>query len=496
MLNLAFSSINRTSADSWEIDLENAVERGTDNYRAHYLVPMTALLNPERFRLVSLAAALEQDYPFVYSIELVSNYINWLTTTDTIEDFLIPYVPDSVVKAARAGRAVIMIFYGTEAQKLSFTNHPSGKALSVYDVVLDFVVRRRLPRKALWFFSGNLKGGEELSAWKAARLGSASATMPYEVRITELYLYMSQSMRRTVERGKQFSAQIRWSFGGTPGLHRSLFAFQPLNRPIESIYAGQASPAIADRKPTKLFHCMNRAVKAHRRLIVCHLQRLGLIERSLVSFNDPEPSSTVFEDASLQQAWETVQTKLPMTVDRDPTALWEDYYGNSIALSFTPEAWPYLETALSIVTESNYTSNSDVLVLSEKTWKVIASGHPFILVGEAGTLAEVRKFGFKTFSPFIDESYDTIPDKDDRMERIVASIRAVGALSSEELATLRRNLEPIVLHNLRHFPTVRSLIEQDFEDIEAQLNQGRAFSLSRFPLWSRLASMFTRSPSA
>mgnify|MGYP003112717583 CR=1 FL=1 len=47
---------------------------------------------------------------------------------------------------------------------------------------------------------------------------------------------------------------------------------------------------------------------------------------------------------------------------------------------------------------------------TEKTIKPIAAGMPFVIIGCHKFLYKLRKIGFKTFHPFIDESYDVQPD--------------------------------------------------------------------------------------
>jgi hypothetical protein len=56
--------------------------------------------------------------------------------------------------------------------------------------------------------------------------------------------------------------------------------------------------------------------------------------------------------------------------------------------------------------------------LSEKIFKPISNLQPFLVIGDYLTLAELKKLGFKTFSPFIDESYDNERDSYKRMELI------------------------------------------------------------------------------
>ena len=79
------------------------------------------------------------------------------------------------------------------------------------------------------------------------------------------------------------------------------------------------------------------------------------------------------------------------------------------------------ESYFSIVTETLFYNRyapdqwhrpfvEDSMFLSEKTYRCFALLHPFILMGRPHSLVELRKQGYKTFSPFIDESYDEEED--------------------------------------------------------------------------------------
>ena len=50
-----------------------------------------------------------------------------------------------------------------------------------------------------------------------------------------------------------------------------------------------------------------------------------------------------------------------------------------------------------------------------KIFKPVSNLQPFIVFGDYLTLAELRKLGFKTFEPFIDESYDLERDPKKRI---------------------------------------------------------------------------------
>ena len=63
---------------------------------------------------------------------------------------------------------------------------------------------------------------------------------------------------------------------------------------------------------------------------------------------------------------------------------------------------------------------------TEKTYKSLMLGHPFILYGGKHSLAKLRAMGFETFSNDIDESYDNANWPIERAERVVQSMLTAG----------------------------------------------------------------------
>lgn len=60
---------------------------------------------------------------------------------------------------------------------------------------------------------------------------------------------------------------------------------------------------------------------------------------------------------------------------------------------------------------------------SEKTFKPMINKMPFIMIGTAYNLESLRDLGFKTFHPWINESYDTIKDDYLRIDAIVNELQ-------------------------------------------------------------------------
>ena len=59
---------------------------------------------------------------------------------------------------------------------------------------------------------------------------------------------------------------------------------------------------------------------------------------------------------------------------------------------------------------------------TEKIIKPISAGMPFVVVGSHKFLYRLRKIGFKTFAPYIDETYDQEQDWKTRIERAMAAM--------------------------------------------------------------------------
>lgn len=115
---------------------------------------------------------------------------------------------------------------------------------------------------------------------------------------------------------------------------------------------------------------------------------------------------------------------------------------------FNPE-W-YNTTDFSVVVE---TMPNSPTWISEKIFKPIAYQHPFIVWGSAGTLGYLKEQGFETFDHVIDESYDTIINHDDRLQKIVLVIKNLtqrfnyGITNFEDTITK----EKLVHNNQRFF---------------------------------------------
>ena len=128
------------------------------------------------------------------------------------------------------------------------------------------------------------------------------------------------------------------------------------------------------------------------------------------------------------------------------------FAGETEQLMHSYQLGNFAEAADSLIyvpTETVYTGRRSHL--TEKTFKAIALEMPFVLVAPANSLSYLREYGFETFSPYIDESYDLIEDPVARIEAVTRILLELQARSAADKAKFWQDILPRVEHNYRHF---------------------------------------------
>jgi len=162
----------------------------------------------------------------------------------------------------------------------------------------------------------------------------------------------------------------------------------------------------------------------------------------------------------LKAANDILAKELPITLPGDDGSFGDP---KADALRSVSGKW-YDSTLISVVGESLF-SNGQNLFITEKIMKPIYWSHPFIVVGDPGTLARLRMLGFRTFGAVIDESYDEITDPVKRLHAITAELNRIGRFSPDQLKQAKQILAADVRHNFCHVRTgFRELFAQLFID--------------------------------
>jgi len=124
---------------------------------------------------------------------------------------------------------------------------------------------------------------------------------------------------------------------------------------------------------------------------------------------------------------------------------------NTVDASSSAEYVPedFVSTNISVVLETVF--DGPKIHLTEKILRAIACAHPFILAAGPGSLKYLHSYGFKTFSPWIDESYDCEFDSVLRLEKIIQSMKLFVALPPKQKTKHVREMKKIANYNKRHF---------------------------------------------
>lgn len=149
--------------------------------------------------------------------------------------------------------------------------------------------------------------------------------------------------------------------------------------------------------------CLNRDKVTHDFLMPIMLQK-PLREKFLELLGDNITKSIY------SAGWKGVYLPFDYNLS-DKTQSWER------GRFFNPE-W-YKSTYFSMVIE---TLQENEVFITEKTFKPIMYGHPFMIYGPKGILQILRDYGFNTFPELFDEKYDDEPDPIQRAKLIIEQI--------------------------------------------------------------------------
>jgi len=138
------------------------------------------------------------------------------------------------------------------------------------------------------------------------------------------------------------------------------------------------------------------------------------------------------------------QTMIPRALKNEPNGNFNNIAGWSDR-NFEASKRSYFDITTETFTDTEYKS------FTEKVCKPLVNFQPFLFVGFPGALKLLRDLGFKTFSPFIDESYDDEPDEVTRIHKIYSEITRLCSMPKEELHVWYWKMEDILVHNHDHF---------------------------------------------
>jgi|TARA_B110000285_G_scaffold73144_1_gene84332 hypothetical protein len=190
----------------------------------------------------------------------------------------------------------------------------------------------------------------------------------------------------------------------------------------------------------KSFNSLNRVHRPHRAAHVTDLGIKGLLDEGIVSCNEVKEGEDLrAEELIGKENYARHHEFTPRFIDGD----WSI---NNAANSYN--AHVYSDTLLTVVTETIYFDNS--VFLTEKLFKPITMGHPFIVLGSRGTLAGLRSLGFRTDFNLFSKPYDLIVDPVERFHTVQQNLIEWIGLSKQTKVNRLLKAFPAIQHNFTH----------------------------------------------
>lgn len=205
---------------------------------------------------------------------------------------------------------------------------------------------------------------------------------------------------------------------------------------------------------------------AHRTLFLYNIYKMNMLDSFYMSFTktDVDHRDIKYSTAVNNQyrnfyykpnnpldytLLEELENKLPLVLDTDDLvsgALMYDVFDKTKSF--------YDDSFVHIVSETYF--NTEIIHVTEKTYKPMIYRQPFVMLGPPNTLRKLRELGFKTFHEIWDESYDEMFDHTERFYKILQLCKTLHDMPMLKKINLMYKCKPIIEHNfylLNNFKT-------------------------------------------
>jgi hypothetical protein len=175
--------------------------------------------------------------------------------------------------------------------------------------------------------------------------------------------------------------------------------------------------------PDKKFLCLNRRMFHHKYKVIEELFNRGLLEDTRFSWVDNKDKKNLFN--------KNLNSYLGIDINNFKSIQLEGdvMYGSDLSRHeeylYTVNPDWYYKSKVNIITETILEGKE--IHITEKTWKAIYLGIPFVIYASKNHLKILREMGFKTFNTLINEDYDEMIG-DAKLKQIIDS--------AEELARI------------------------------------------------------------
>lgn len=197
--------------------------------------------------------------------------------------------------------------------------------------------------------------------------------------------------------------------------------------------------AITEKKE---FLCLNNRMRYNRQYLLYYLKKYNIFKNGLVSALDWQvhtPSLTNHMEIQINETsyLDFLDFSTRALNRKEKIKISTEKNINNVDYSYHEH---YENTKYSLVTET-FVGNFAGKFITEKTYKPITMGHPFIIFGPTGILKELREDGYETFPEIFDESYDDFTTPAKQLEIILNNIKEPKIITKEILEKCERNKE-------------------------------------------------------
>jgi hypothetical protein len=187
----------------------------------------------------------------------------------------------------------------------------------------------------------------------------------------------------------------------------------------------------------KKFLNLNNRIRPNKQALIFYLKKYGYYENGLVS-NLWDGTDQIIDRETFDRAYNFDESKyedfkklVPVRNEIDSDS--NDNQSSPIEL--------YTTTNFSLVSET-YTGSA-VRFITEKTYKPILMGHPFLIHGTTRTLEYLRESGYETFPEIFNESYDSRESSKEQLKEIIFNL--------DNDFCFNKSIKEKLIYNQNHF---------------------------------------------
>ena len=338
------------------------------------------------------AQSTEYSQQGLYIIEVSKIPELWCAKTFSKSFNLLLNIPSRVIKAAKFKKIRILILSTVEGDNFRYDTFDGFHHLHSTVQLLG------LPKHSVLIVSGNLNAGQQYAEW-------------CKQHAKEEYI--------------EFQEGIEW----------------------DGKMSHPPSTTVKIKDYSLPFNSLNRAHRNHRTEHLYFLAENKLT--GLVSggawFDTHNIEPPIYQTVEYNHYKSVLTANYPKTVDVNDLVNQVPNLINNFDI--------YERSQLTVVTESHFDQTGG-LFITEKTFRPLLVGHPFMILGQKGTLKKLRSWGFQTDFDGIDQSYDDVTNDSERFLHFHQSLKNWYNTPLEEKRLMLQKWESTIKHNFNHYKII------------------------------------------